>query len=167
MKIRTGFLAVLFACWACVSYTEAPPLPSGSLGNGASSGGSSHSPEKSPGDASTPPVPVPDAGTSDASVDAVALTGCEGKTGRACQTCCEDAAPTAVTNLVYQAFGECACESPGLCDVVCASSYCAGDAPTGACAACLDSAAACNAAAERACTTAACGPFLACVSKCP
>ncbi|NOU29425.1 MAG: hypothetical protein HOO96_16095 [Polyangiaceae bacterium] len=169
MMIRTGLLAVLLASWACVSYTEAPPPPSGSLGSGASSGGSSHSPEKSPPpvDASTPPVPVADAGTPDVAVDAVALTGCEGKTGRTCQVCCEDAAPTAVTDLMYQAFGECACESPGLCGAVCASSYCAGNAPTGACAACLDTATACDAAAERACTTPACGPFLTCVSKCP
>lgn len=169
MMIRTGFLAVLLASWACVTYTEAPPPPSGLLGSGTSSGGSSHSPEKSPPpvDASTPPATA-DAGALDAAVDAVSLTGCEGKTGRACQVCCEDAAPTAVTDLLYQSFGECACESPGMCAFACASSYCAGNSPSGTCAACLDDVAtACNAAAERACTTPACGPFLACISKCP
>lgn len=169
MMIRTGVLAVLLTCWACVTYTEAPPPPAGLLGDGASSGGSSHSPEKAPApvDAAPPLPPVPDAGTLDGAVDAVALTGCEGKVGSACQTCCEDAAPTAVTDLMYQAFGECACESPGLCAAACDSSYCAGGAPSAGCAACLDAATACNAAAERACTTPACGPFLACVSKCP
>ncbi len=168
MMVRTGVLVVLLA--SCVTYTEAPPPASSSLGNGTSSGGSSRGPERPPSppnDAATPPAPGPDAGLPDGSADAAALTGCEGKTGSACQACCEDAAPTAVTDLVYQAFGECACESPGYCAAVCASSYCAGLPAAGACAACLDAATACNAAAERACTTPACGPFLACVSTCP
>ncbi len=168
MMIRTGVVAVLLVPWACVTYTEAPPSASASLGPGASSGGASRDPEKSaPGDASIPPKPAIDAGAPEAASDAAPLTGCEGKAGSACQTCCEDAAPVAVMELVYQAFGDCACASPGSCAAVCATSYCAGSAPSGACAACLDAATACNAAAERACTTPACGPFLTCVSKCP
>lgn len=82
----------------------------------------------------------------------------------ACYQCCD---PTNAVEPAMQAFGECACATPGVCASACGTTFCAGQAPNAACEACLNGATQCETAADAACG-AACKAAVACeeASKC-
>jgi hypothetical protein len=68
----------------------------------------------------------------------------------ACLQCCDQAAPGGF-DFESNAFGQCACGSPGVCAQACAGTFCAGGQATAACEQCLTAATQCNTAAEAAC----------------
>lgn len=80
-----------------------------------------------------------------------------------CMQCCDQAFPGGF-EVDAQAFGQCACESPGPCAQACAGSFCAGGQATPACEQCLAvNAAQCNTTAEAACNAnAACKGVFTC-----
>lgn len=67
-----------------------------------------------------------------------------------CAQCCDQAFPGGF-DVDSQAFGQCACESPGVCAQACAGSFCAGGQATPACEQCLSTAAQCQQIAETTC----------------
>lgn len=162
-KLGTASLLVLVSV-ACSSASEPAPIPgsndsnqTGKSSSSSSSGGSSSSSSSS--SSGSTPTPTDDAGTPSGD-------GCDTKTGEACYTCCDTAYPNQA-DILDQAFGDCACQAPGVCRSQCGSTYCAGKAPSTACETCLDNATQCDTAAEKACNaTAACTSFLGCVDKC-
>jgi hypothetical protein len=83
----------------------------------------------------------------------------------ACYDCCITP-HEAGYDVADQAFGDCACEAPGVCASQCATSYCAGQEPTAACEACLDAATQCDQAADTACAGSAdCQAITACIQS--
>lgn len=83
----------------------------------------------------------------------------------ACFSCCDQAFPGGF-EVDANAFGQCACESPGVCVSVCAGNYCAGGQATPACEQCLATATQCNTAAETACNAnASCKGVFTCVDS--
>ena len=104
-------------------------------------------------DGGTTPVPTP-TGTCSASA-----------TQGACFTCCEKANPKALP-ILDQAFGQCACVSPGACANACSVSFCQGNPPPagGSCDACLSANdPSCGQKADTAClANADCKPLFAC-----
>jgi hypothetical protein len=83
----------------------------------------------------------------------------------ACFGCCDQAFPGGF-EVDAQAFGQCACESPGVCAQACAGSFCAGGQATPACEQCLATATQCNTAAETACNAnASCKGVFTCVDS--
>ena len=166
-------LALAFAAAACAAptipndtqvedATEADPAPpkkkseSSTTGGDKSGGDKSGTPEGSGGQ----PVPTPPGGGA-----TPAPTTCgSSATADACYQCCD---PTNAFEPPAQAFGECACATPGVCKTACGTTYCAGQAPDAACEACLNGATQCEAAADAACG-AACKAAIACeeTSKC-
>jgi len=85
-----------------------------------------------------PPITPPPTGSCGSSPDA-----------ESCFQCCD---PGQATMAAEDAFGRCACQSPGICASACSTSYCAGRAPTAACDNCLANAAQCEQVADTACT---------------
>lgn len=67
-----------------------------------------------------------------------------------CMQCCDQAFPGGF-EVDANAFGQCACESPGVCAQACAGSFCSGGPATPACEQCLAGATQCNTAAETTC----------------
>jgi hypothetical protein len=67
-----------------------------------------------------------------------------------CMQCCDQAFPGGF-EVDANAFGQCACESPGVCAQACAGNFCAGGQATAACEQCLNAATQCNTAAETTC----------------
>lgn len=67
-----------------------------------------------------------------------------------CAQCCDQAFPGGF-DLDSQAFGQCACEAPGVCAQACAGSFCAGGQATPACEQCLATATQCQIVAETTC----------------
>lgn len=87
------------------------------------------------------------------------------QTADACFQCCDTKNPGGL-DVDGQAFGQCACETPGVCAQACGSSYCAGQEPTQACVTCLQNATQCETAAETACNAnAACKAALTCIQQ--
>ncbi len=130
-----------------------------SSSSSSSSGGSTKDTEEStdpnePADPQDPADPAPTGGA------------CSGEaTADACFQCCDTKNPGGL-DVDGQAFGECACETPGVCAQACGSSYCAGQQPTQACATCLQNATQCETAAETACNAnAACKAAIACIES--
>lgn len=83
----------------------------------------------------------------------------------ACYECCVGSDPAAL-DPGFEAFGRCACESPGVCAQQCGSSFCSGAEPSEACLQCLDGAAQCEQAADAACSAnAACKAAYQCVES--
>lgn len=130
-----------------------------SSSSSSSSGGSSKNTEEStdpnePADPQDPADPAPTGGA------------CSGEaTADACFECCDTKNPGGL-DVDGQAFGECACETPGVCAQACGSSYCAGNEPTQACITCLQNATQCETAAETACNAnAACKAAIACIES--
>jgi hypothetical protein len=83
----------------------------------------------------------------------------------ACYDCCITP-HEAGYDVADQAFGDCACASPGVCAAQCATSYCAGQEPTAACEACLDAATQCDQAADTACAgNADCQAITTCIQS--
>lgn len=107
-----------------------------------------------PADPQNPSDPAPTGGACSAEA-----------TADACFDCCDTKNPGGL-EVDGQAFGQCACESPGVCAQACGSSYCAGNQPTQACSTCLQNATQCETAAETACNAnAACKAAIACIQQ--
>lgn len=107
-----------------------------------------------PANPATPGTPAPGTGqcSAQASFDA-------------CFQCCDQAFPGGF-EVDAQAFGQCACESPGVCAQACATSFCAGGQATPACEQCLAAATQCNTVAETACNAnASCQGVFSCVDS--
>jgi hypothetical protein len=82
----------------------------------------------------------------------------------ACFQCCDQAFPGGF-EVDAQAFGQCACVSPGACAQACAGSFCAGGQATPACEQCLAAATQCNTVAESSCNAnASCQGVFNCVA---
>jgi hypothetical protein len=91
---------------------------------------------------------------------------CGGLEKSACVTCCQMAFPR-MDLAVKQTFAQCACGSPGECSDSCGASYCAGNAPTEECAACLAGSEVCMPATTAVCQgVAECKAYLACSGGC-
>lgn len=120
----------------------------------------------------------PPSGTPSGGGDASTGTGSQGTGACAgngnqetCYTCCEEKNPKALP-ILFQAFGDCACVTPGACKAACAQSFCAGKDPQpgDACDKCLTGQdMACGQQADKACEgNADCAPLFKCDddSKC-
>lgn len=109
-----------------------------------------------PANPAAPGTPAPGAGTGQCSAQA---------SSDACFQCCDQASPGGF-EVDAQAFGQCACESPGVCAQACAGSFCAGSQATPACQQCLATATQCNTTAEAACNaSASCKGVFSCVDS--
>ncbi len=117
-------------------------------------GPSSDTDPNEPADPQDPGDPAPTGGACSAE-----------QTADACFQCCDTKNPGGL-DVDGQAFGECACESPGVCAQACGSTYCAGQEPNQACINCLQNATQCETAAETACNaSAACKAAVACIEQ--
>lgn len=107
------------------------------------------------------PTPTP---TADAGVTPVGTGQCASSADfDTCLDCCDPQNALEVDNA---AFGQCVCQSPGVCAAQCATSFCAGLDPTAACEQCLDAATQCDQTADAACNAnAGCAAALACVTS--
>jgi len=86
-------------------------------------------------------------------------------TADACYDCCITAHESGF-NAAEQAFGDCACQTPGVCKTQCSTTYCAGQQPSAACETCLNAATQCNTAADTACSANAdCQALDACIAS--
>ena len=128
--------------------------PSSGGGSGGKAGGT------------TPPAPSP-SGTPDAGAPAPTNSCATATSQDACFQCCDVAHPNSLPFL-DQAWGDCACDLPGVCASVCANQYCGGQ-PTlvgGSCDSCLaanDSS--CRTKAETKCAAdSTCKPYLTCTT---
>jgi hypothetical protein len=114
-----------------------------------------------PSGPSGPPTGASDGGTNpptDAGTTACGSTG----DSQSCMDCCTKGNTNALAPAI-QAFGDCACVSPGTCADQCAFDYCIGLQPSDTCSQCLDGATQCQQAGDKACNAdATCRPALAC-----
>jgi hypothetical protein len=82
-----------------------------------------------------------------------------------CMQCCDTAFPGGF-EVDAQAFGQCACVSPGVCAQACAGSFCAGGQATAACEQCLVTATQCETVAEQTCNAnASCSGVFTCLDS--
>ena len=160
-RSRVAFVLVAFALAACSSAPPDSPLqgevnPTNSkkkssnktTTNDDSEGqdlNSGTTQEGNPTDPADPASPATPATPAPANGQCSAQT-----TFDTCMQCCDQAFPGGF-EVDANAFGQCACESPGVCAQACAGSFCAGAAPTAACEQCLAGATQCNTQAETTC----------------
>jgi hypothetical protein len=95
-------------------------------------------------------------------------SGCAAKgNSEACFTCCDQKEPIGNT-IYFAAYDTCVCDAPGVCASACGANYCAGAAPSAACATCMNQASSCWDAAEALCgLNPLCKPYQACGQGCP
>jgi hypothetical protein len=95
-------------------------------------------------------------------------SGCAAKgNSEACFTCCDQKEPIGNT-IYFAAYDTCVCDAPGVCASACGTNYCAGAAPSAACATCMNQASSCWDAAEALCgLNPLCKPYQACGQSCP
>lgn len=160
-RSRIAFTLVALALVACSSAPPDSPLqgevspttPKKKNGNSTSTNNndsegqnlnSGTTPGANPSDPAAPANPAPATptpGTGQCSAQTTFDT---------CAQCCDQAFPGGF-DVDAQAFGQCACEAPGVCAQACAGSFCAGGQATPACEQCLASATQCQQVAETTC----------------
>jgi hypothetical protein len=91
---------------------------------------------------------------------------CGGLAKTACMACCQIAFPKMDTAL-KQTFAQCLCGSPKECQAECGTNFCAGQAPSAACGACMDASQVCGPATTTVCqATPECAALMPCKSSC-
>jgi hypothetical protein len=162
MLISRSRIAYLFVAFALVACSSAPPdspldgevSPSASskkkkpttnddsetLNSGATQTTDPTNPSApAPATPATPTTPAPTTGQCAAQ-----------QTFDTCMQCCDQSFPGGF-DIDAQAFGQCACVSPGVCAQACAGNFCAGGQATPACEQCLAAAVQCETVAEQTC----------------